>query len=842
MGAPTRGGGDSTQGILKKPDIMTNGPLPNINIALPPPPPSNPPITLPSLDRLLTPATAFDRHLTPSSTEGQSTISQLPLDADPDWSAARVDHFKATDMLSAPLMDTTSDSTITDHLLLLLQKHNQRQEHQCPQPVSDSSLEPSSFFATDSLRYDTHDAVKTPLESPNDGVIKSAAWLDRLMSGSTQDVFSDVSPFRPTDPGFLQPNDVFSDLVGGVNTEQPPSPLQKFHSWQQGHSLGYPQPPETAQRLLSDQTRLTPPPPFSGQPSGGIEQETGLTDILGMLTGQRMGRERASSLPQADLPTSPPPQSMTNALQVPEAANRLWSSAENLSFGIEGPPSPNAELHRRLQQAASMELQRHADGDAVNTGRTPTSPPPPPRSRKAPAKGWWKTEVCKFWKEGTGCRNGANCRWAHGDQELRRMEDPSPRGDGEAVPAPGFTLSPSALSRPTWSHERLLLDPLPRPSVSPSMNIRGLDEQSGSVLSGSASDGMNRWTILPINYLVQTKRVKALEEVWQLVRMKSLPYLSLMENLLIASAPGIRVDVEYWEDLLDTLAGIDPEDRRAAGFPMVGLRRCIFCGSPDPTVREANYLLQSSGIPEQCPAGVPTPLTCDRCAQIAENKAHCSNLFPTEITSYDSEDRSTVWGYKLAQFMRSCEDGSWLLRNEHGNLLRKGQTVDLWVQHQRYIARVWFVLHIALRAAEGPRRLHFQNLHFLDTLSLVEWTAVAHQPVLFAILLLSSFPVSRSSVPSSLASMAIPLDSWKNTAMEYRSAPPRPRFLAPPRNSEQPISVSSGKGTTLGTPSKRSTSPTGTATPVDADLTCVAAGADDILLGDDFSCYKALVE
>lgn len=45
---------------------------------------------------------------------------------------------------------------------------------------------------------------------------------------------------------------------------------------------------------------------------------------------------------------------------------------------------------------------------------------PAMKYKKAPAKGWWKTEICKFWRDGGGCRNEGNCRWAHGTHELRR--------------------------------------------------------------------------------------------------------------------------------------------------------------------------------------------------------------------------------------------------------------------------------------------------------------------------------------------------------------------------------------------------------------------------------------
>eukprot|EP01054_Gregarina_sp_Poly1_P008488 Gregarina_sp_Poly_1__8487@NODE_4_length_26097_cov_247_784211_g3_i0_p3_GENE_NODE_4_length_26097_cov_247_784211_g3_i0NODE_4_length_26097_cov_247_784211_g3_i0_p3_ORF_typecomplete_len783_score134_57zfCCCH/PF00642_24/3_9e03zfCCCH/PF00642_24/3_3e07zfCCCH_4/PF18044_1/3_8e03zfCCCH_4/PF18044_1/0_0019zf_CCCH_4/PF18345_1/2_2e03zf_CCCH_4/PF18345_1/0_0021zfCCCH_3/PF15663_5/0_11_NODE_4_length_26097_cov_247_784211_g3_i01484517193 len=746
--------------------------LPNINIALPPPPPSQPPTVL----------------------------------SDPaNWPMSR----------NGPENGTTSESALTDQLLLLLNKHKADAD-------SDTLFTPPSAEA---LRVTTIYGTDGPSSPP----IKSAGWLDRLMSGSTQDVFSEG--FRAADPSFL-PVDVFSDLpAGGQRPEQPPSPLQKFHSWQQGAQ-------ESTSRLASDQCR------FPYLESRAARGEEGLRDILGMLA-DRAGRERAASLPHADPPPRSPSPQYGNALQVPEmtAPNRLWGSAENLTFG-------EPDFHRRLQQAASMELQRNSDIQLGDFKTPPLSPPPPPKSRRAPAKGWWKTEVCKFWKEGTGCRNGTNCRWAHGDQELRRMDaNPSPR-DAEAL-----SLSPGGPA--AWSHERLLMDPLPRPSVSPSMAMRmsPCDEPVGLSSQPSLEAEPSKWVALPIQYLARSHRARTLEETWQLIRMKNLSCLSLAENVLIASSPGINATSEYWEDLLTTMSGTDPEPLDSRQQSM-GLKKCILCGGLDPSARET-AISSNTGLFGVVQEGqISIVVACDRCMTISENKAQCLNLFPPDISSYDSDDRSTHWGFKLAQFMRACEDGSWVLRTERGNILGKGQSIDPWIQHQRYVARMAYVFFLCFRNLEGQKKFNYQTMQLLEGLSLVEWTAVAHQPALFAILLLSSFPINKLSVPATLTSLAVSLESWRPShhcdsrspfGFSFSNTAPRPRFLAPPhRPNEQPSSASSsaaspGLGssktnnvyTALGTPSKRSafssTSPTGSATPMDADF--AAGNIDEILLG-----------
>eukprot|EP01053_Blabericola_migrator_P009261 Blabericola_migrator_1__9260@NODE_497_length_8018_cov_163_611747_g381_i0_p1_GENE_NODE_497_length_8018_cov_163_611747_g381_i0NODE_497_length_8018_cov_163_611747_g381_i0_p1_ORF_typecomplete_len992_score130_23zfCCCH/PF00642_24/1_8e07zfCCCH_4/PF18044_1/0_00092zf_CCCH_4/PF18345_1/0_004CxC4/PF18717_1/0_0051zfCCCH_3/PF15663_5/0_031Torus/PF16131_5/0_34_NODE_497_length_8018_cov_163_611747_g381_i016214596 len=897
----------------------SNAFLPNINIALPPPPSSLPPSATPTEDPETLVHHGAMRHSSGVRQSSQprssphgggggggmfSLLSRETSDATdpaapPSWivEEALASSKSAEGLLGAsttsPLFTPSpninlpgsshSDDTshaLTDQLLMFL---NTQADHKSSvgQPSSNNSGIPQSDSAA--LRHHKSSTMLDP-------AIKSAAWLDRLMSGSTQDVFSDGNPFgRQPHGGVFRPasggpmRDVFSDFPGGPGdpSEQPPSPLQKFHSWQQGTlTVAGPDP---ASRMTSEQARHQHAV-YSGGPyprsamdhatmqgalaSGQLDGPPGgLRDILGMLA-DKSGRGRSSSLPQADQPTSPmmpphfPPSG--NALRVP--GRSPWETPVTHSPCLDSPSLAVCVDYRRQQIADGVTRSADELGTSPsNNYRSSTSPPPPPRSRRAPAKGWWKTEVCKFWKEGTGCRNGANCRWAHGDNELRRVDcEPFPNDTPppESQQNPSFQMSPAlqATLPPDWtaSHERgpsssslQMLDPLPHPSVSPSLPI-GANTSSGnesSLVSGNNTTSTNtKLVVLPIAYMLQAaRRTRALDEIWTLVRMKNLPLLSLSENLLIASAPGIHADLEYWDDLISTLTGQDPEVRLANNSsPGVetatnrnhSTERCLLCGLQfEPQASPASKSPSVFGLLQQetSKTGI---VSCDQCSQLAESKANFLGLFTSSSDSGDQQDRNSqstaIWGFKLAQFMRLCEDGSWNV----GNIIKKGQAVDPWVQHQRFLARLWVVLQASLRLADAASSIsspgtstpqiqpqsaqgkpsNYQSVMVNEGMPLVEWTATAHQPALFGILLLSFFPVSRGSVPSSLATLTVSLESWRQQISAVSPAP-KPRFLAPPSqsrgvNDKAASSPSYYSVSTAGTPSKRSTlSPVSPPTP-----------------------------
>ncbi|KAF7634486.1 C3H1-type domain-containing protein [Meloidogyne graminicola] len=45
---------------------------------------------------------------------------------------------------------------------------------------------------------------------------------------------------------------------------------------------------------------------------------------------------------------------------------------------------------------------------------------------------FFKTAICQFWQQKGTCNNGDMCKWAHGEQELRRSENGLPGGVGES--------------------------------------------------------------------------------------------------------------------------------------------------------------------------------------------------------------------------------------------------------------------------------------------------------------------------------------------------------------------------------------------------------------------------
>uniref|UniRef100_A0A1I8BDZ0 C3H1-type domain-containing protein n=1 Tax=Meloidogyne hapla TaxID=6305 RepID=A0A1I8BDZ0_MELHA len=41
---------------------------------------------------------------------------------------------------------------------------------------------------------------------------------------------------------------------------------------------------------------------------------------------------------------------------------------------------------------------------------------------------FFKTAICQFWQQKGVCNNGDQCKWAHGEQEIRRSENGSAVG------------------------------------------------------------------------------------------------------------------------------------------------------------------------------------------------------------------------------------------------------------------------------------------------------------------------------------------------------------------------------------------------------------------------------
>ena len=54
------------------------------------------------------------------------------------------------------------------------------------------------------------------------------------------------------------------------------------------------------------------------------------------------------------------------------------------------------------------------DGANVNAGNGPSA-----NNRKL---GLYKTELCRSWEEKGSCRYGAKCQFAHGEEELRKVQ------------------------------------------------------------------------------------------------------------------------------------------------------------------------------------------------------------------------------------------------------------------------------------------------------------------------------------------------------------------------------------------------------------------------------------
>lgn len=81
-------------------------------------------------------------------------------------------------------------------------------------------------------------------------------------------------------------------------------------------------------------------------------------------------------------------------------------------------------------------------------------------------KGGWRTELCKFWRDGGGCRNASTCRWAHGVSELRRVSltdssapDYTPSSRSPQSPFP--PSSPLSISSPAAQTLPVLDSPVP---------------------------------------------------------------------------------------------------------------------------------------------------------------------------------------------------------------------------------------------------------------------------------------------------------------------------------------------------------------------------------------------
>uniref|UniRef100_A0A915NMF4 C3H1-type domain-containing protein n=2 Tax=Meloidogyne TaxID=189290 RepID=A0A915NMF4_9BILA len=55
-------------------------------------------------------------------------------------------------------------------------------------------------------------------------------------------------------------------------------------------------------------------------------------------------------------------------------------------------------------------------------GTTPTVTTPVNKPEDHQNK-FFKTAICQFWQQKGVCNNGDQCKWAHGDQELRRSEN-----------------------------------------------------------------------------------------------------------------------------------------------------------------------------------------------------------------------------------------------------------------------------------------------------------------------------------------------------------------------------------------------------------------------------------
>ncbi|KAI0786079.1 hypothetical protein C8Q75DRAFT_722116 [Abortiporus biennis] len=264
-----------------------------------------------------------------------------------------------------------------------------------------------------------------------------------LASQNSEDVQAEYQRrFSPQGPGPVQyaPNNRPPNLMTNQGFRQPRGfnpQMQLPGVMPSPTNFGYPGPLHpTAMQMNNPQQQLydmiLPTPPLENPAMARLQQQ--------QLNGFRPGHQHSASDP-ASL-RDPATLALINSSMQAFAAGQMYPPAiappaalsmfANQFYGApqDAYPSPELAMMARLQAQYSGPYGVSVAPQSVPLGSNPTNSPdtvtanstgngPSANNRKL---GLYKTELCRSWEEKGSCRYGTKCQFAHGEDELRKVQ------------------------------------------------------------------------------------------------------------------------------------------------------------------------------------------------------------------------------------------------------------------------------------------------------------------------------------------------------------------------------------------------------------------------------------